>query len=237
MLELSIKGGERLEQNQIFIKEQILQQEMYYKNHMIMKYTIKYPKFISEKYLTLARKLNTLYRTKALMYERSNVMNLYQMAMVEYEYSLANNFPIRVFEAYIDYFVTYNESCALSLYFDQYEYAGGAHGLTIRSSDTWNLKKSKRMDLNEFFPEQEDYREYVIDTLNQMIEEEMSGNNPIYFENYSQLVRDNFKANNYYLTEEGVAIYFQQYDIAPYSSGIPTLVIPYSPNGPIEPRC
>ena len=202
-----------------------------------MRYNIKYPQFISEKYQMLANKLNSLYRTKALMYERSNITNLYQMAMVEYEYSMANNFPIRLFEAYVDFFVTYNQNCAISLYFDQYEYAGGAHGLTLRYSDTWNLQKSKRIDLNELFPHKSNYKEYIIDLINQQIGIEIAnGNNP-YFENYSQLINENFKANSFYLTKEGVAIYFQQYDIAPYATGLPTFVIPYTPQGAVPPKC
>jgi hypothetical protein len=161
---------------------------MYYKNSIIMRYTIKYPQFISETYQTLASKLNSLYRTKAIMYERSNIMNLYQMAMVEYEYSVANNFPVRQFEAYVDFTVTYNQNCFLSLYFDQYEYAGGAHGLTVRYSDTWNLPKSKRVELSEMFPHRPHYREFVIQTIDKQIEYEMFTGDSMYFENYVPLV-------------------------------------------------
>ncbi|MDF2513278.1 MAG: hypothetical protein K0S04_3144 [Herbinix sp.] len=222
---------------QVIVREKVLQQDMYYKNNIIMRYTIKYPRFISDTYQTLANKLNALYRTKAIMYERSNIMNLYQMAMVEYEYSIANNFPIRQFEAYVNYIVTFNQNCILSLYFDQYEYAGGAHGLTVRYSDTWNLPKSKRMDLSDFFPHRNNYREYIIQTIEKQIETELANGDSMYFENYVQLVNENFKANNFYLTEEGLVIYFQQYDIAPYASGIPTFVIPYGPTSVVLPKC
>ena len=202
-----------------------------------MKYTIKYPKFISEKYQALTNKLNSLYRTKAVMYERSNIMNLYQMAMVEYEYSIANNFPVRQFEAYVDYMITYNQNCYLSLYFDQYEYAGGAHGLTVRYSDTWNLPKSKRIELSEMFPHRPNYREFIIQSINKQIENEIANGNTMYFEDYPKLVNENFKVNNFYLTKEGLVIYFQEYDIAPYASGIPTFVIPYGPGGAMMPKC
>jgi hypothetical protein len=222
---------------QLIVREKVLQQDMYYKNNIIMRYTIKYPRFISDTYQTLANKLNALYRTKAIMYERSNIMNLYQMAMVEYEYSIANNFPVRQFEAYVNYIVTFNQNCILSLYFDQYEYAGGAHGLTVRYSDTWNLPKSKRMELSDFFPHRNNYREYIIQTIEKQIETELANGDSMYFENYVQLVNENFKANNFYLTEEGLVIYFQQYDIAPYASGIPTFVIPYGPTSVVLPKC
>lgn len=222
---------------QMVVREKVIQQDMYYKSHLIMKYTIKYPKFISETFHVLVNKLNSLYRTKAVMYERSNITNLYQMAMVEYEYSVANNYPIHQFEAYVDYLVTYNQNCALSLYFDQYEYAGGAHGLTIRYSDTWDLQGSRRMELGDLFPHNNNYKDLVIQTILSQIEAQIAEGNAMYFDNYEQLVNNNFKQNNFYLTKEGLVIYFQQYDIAPYAAGIPTFTIPYAPGGPVQPRC
>lgn len=226
-----------MEEYQVIVRERVLKQDMYYKDSIIMRYTIKYPQFISETYQTIACKLNSLYRTKAVMYERSNIMNLYQMAMVEYEYSVANNYPIHQFEAYVDYTITYNQNCYLSLYFDQYEYAGGAHGLTVRYSDTWRLQKSKRAELAEMFPHRAHYRDFVIQNVNKQIENEIREGDAMYFENYSQLVSENFKAGNFYLTKVGVVIYFQQYDIAPYAAGIPTFLIPYGPTGAVFPRC
>ncbi len=226
-----------MEGYRVIVREKTLQQDMYYKNTNIMRYTIKYPKFISDTYQTILAKLNSLYRTKAVMYERSNVMNLYQMAMVEYEYSIANNYPIRQFEAYVDFVVTYNRNCVISLYFDQYEYAGGAHGLTVRHSDTWNLQKSKRMEMSDFFPHRNNYRDFVVQTILKQIEEEIAAGNNIYFDDYEKLVKENFKVNNFYLTKEGIVVYFQQYDIAPYSSGLPTFLIPFGPGGATMPKC
>lgn len=226
-----------LEGYRVIVREKALKQDMYYKNTIIMSYTIKYPQFISETYQTLTNKLNSLYRTKAVMYERSNIMNLYQMAMVEYEYSIENNYPVRPFEAYVDYKVTYNQNCALSLYFDQYEFAGGAHGLTIRYSDSWNLPKSKRIELADLFPHKGHYRDYLLQTIDKQIGQKQETESSMFFENYVQLVNENLRLNNFYLTKEGVVIYFQQYDIAPYSSGIPTFLIPYGPGGAVAPRC
>lgn len=225
------------EEYEVIIKEKVLQQDMYYKDNLILRYTIKYPKFLSETFEIVTNKINAFYRTKAMMYIKSNVMNLYQMAMVEYEYSVKNDFPIRQFEAFTNFEVTYNQNCSVSLYFDQYEFAGGAHGLTVRSSDTWNLIKSKRSDLSEFFPLGSNYWELIINSIIQQIDNERTQNDFLYFENYAELVHENFKANNFYLSKEGIVIYYQHYDIAPYASGIRTFTIPYGPGGAIEPRC
>ena len=221
----------------VIVREKVLQQDMYYKNNNIMRYTIKYPKFISDTYQTIASKLNSLYRTKAVMYERSNIMNLYQMAMVEFEYSVANNFPVRQFEAVVDFTVAYNQNCLVSLYFDQYEYAGGAHGLTVRYSDTWNLEKSKRLEMSDFFPHKHNYREYILQVIDQQIEYRMANEGAMFFADYERLKKENFKANNFYLSKEGLVVYFQEYDIAPYAAGLPTFTIPYGPGGAVLPRC
>lgn len=222
---------------QMIVREKVIQQEMYYKNTLILRYTIKYPKFISETYQSFANKLNTLYRTKAVMYERSNVMNMYQMAMVEYEYSVANNYPVHQFEAYVDFTVTYNQNCALSMYFDQYEYAGGAHGLTLRYSDTWDLTRSRRMELADFFPNSSNYKEYILRYIYLQIEKQTVQGDAMYFDDYKKLAEENFKANSFYLTKEGLVIYYQQYDIAPYAAGLPAFTIPFGPGGAVPPRC
>ncbi len=221
----------------VIVREKVIQQNMYYKDQSIVKYTIKYPQFISTHYQVFLDKLNSFYRTRALMYERSNIMNLYQMAMVDYEYSIANDFPVRQSEAYVDFEVTYNQNCAISIYFDQYEYAGGAHGLTIRSSDTWNIKRSKKIELSDLYPQRNKLKDYLAGIIISQIDAGYEPGNSIYFEDYAKLVNENLKINNFYLTPEGVVIYFQQYDIAPYSSGIPTFVIPYQAGGPVAPKC
>ncbi len=219
------------------VREQVLQKDLYYKDHRVMTYTIKYPEMISDRFQILADKLSALYRARASIYEKATINKLYQQAMVEYEYSIANDFPIRVFEAYTDYEVTYNQNCTLSLYFDQYEYTGGAHGITTRSSDTWNLQKSRRMELNDLFIVSLDTRAYVISNIERQIEEQIAAGDDLYFDDYTQLVRKYFKPNNFYLTEEGAVFYFQHYDIAPYAAGIRNFLIPYDQSGIAKPRC
>ena len=48
------------------------------------------------------------------------------------------------------------------------------------------------------------------------------------FDDYPELLRSTFQAGNFYLTPEGIVIYYQQYDIAPYSSGITEFLLPFS---------
>jgi len=51
---------------------------------------------------------------------------------------------------------------------------------------------------------------------------------PIYFEDYRNLIVQHFNPASYYLSNDGLVIYYQQYEIAPYATGIVEFTIPFS---------
>lgn len=145
---------------------------------------------------------------------------LFPEAMSEYKYAMENGFPFRPFEAVLNYTITYNRCNYLSMYRDGYEYTGGAHGTTQRQSDTFDTTSGRTFCLSDFFSNCPDYREYIIKQIINQADKNMRENPYIYFDNYKELIRENFNPENFYLTNEGIVIYFQQYEIAPYSTGI-----------------
>ena len=109
--------------------------------------------------------------------------------------------------------------------------------MTTRNSDTWNLTKGRRMDLEDFFPQHKDFMEFVQNEINRQIAADIKNDNNVYFDDYTELVKENFNVKNFYLTDEGVVIYFQLYEIAPYVSGIRTFTIPFTEAGAVMPEC
>lgn len=231
-------GGSHLPRNRVLVYDKVLEQDMYYKGVVILSYTVRYPCFSSYCYQTTLDKINHYYRTESYMYVKTNIRKLFQTAMVEYEYAVANDFPVRPFDVVTVYDVTYNKDCVLSLYFDRYEYTGGAHGITSRTSDTWNIAHSTLIGLKDLFLIQDDVNAFVIDAIDEQIDQVVmtEAESFPYFENYEALVKENFKRNNFYLNSRGVMVYFQQYEIAPYATGIPEFLLPYGIGGPIRPR-
>ena len=68
----------------------------------------------------------------------------------------------------------------------------------------------------------------ILQNINKQIEENIQSGNGQYFDNYCKLVLETFNPQNFYILSDSLfAIYFQQYDIAPYSSGIPVFEINY----------
>ncbi len=214
-----------------------IQEEMYFKQELLLSYKIEYPQFRSLKFCNAVNKMNYFYKTRALEYQKYCRRKLFEMSVQLYQDSVANGFPIRTFEAVLTFEITYHQNCAVSLYSDRYEYTGGAHGNTTRCSDTWNLQTGLCMLLKQMFLPCVNYKEYMMTSIIKQIASQIEGGSNIYFEDYQKNVANTFNPKQFYLTPEGMIVYFQQYDIAPYSSGIVEFTFPYSSKTVIEPRC
>ncbi len=206
--------------------KKVITEEMKYDGVTLLNYRIEYPEFEALVYKEHIKAINQFYRDRAFALRMYFRTKLYQMAVEQYLHDIENDFPVRVFEGLQVFKLTYNKACIISLYFDNYEYTGGAHGLTSRSSQTWNLQTGEMLELSQLFADSFDYKSYLI----QQIIEQIKENPDIYFDNYEELVVQNFNENSFYCTPEGLVIYYQQYDIAPYSSGIREFLLAYNDN-------
>ena len=127
-----------------------------------------------------------------------------------------------VYEIYRSYEITLNMSSMISLYADEYIFTGGAHGTTTRTSQTWNMINGRIVNLYELYS-RNPY--FILDILKE-ISNQIEQNKDLYFDDACCLAINNFNPQSFYLIPQGIVIYYQQYDIAPYSSGIRTFEIP-----------
>lgn len=211
----------------VTIRTITLEAVLTYNNTPILKYSLEYPRFSSDEYSHAIRKMNEYYENSAREYEKYIRTELWESAIEAYKNSIKNGYPIFEFEAMQRYKLTYNRDCVVSLYMDRYEYTGGAHGNTVRQSQTWNVLNGTQIPLKELFPRNPNYISDLKAEINRQIAKQIKQGTGMYFDNYKELVDKTFNSNQFYLTPDALAIYFQQYDIAPYVSGIPTFMIPY----------
>ena len=201
------------------IVKRILTRELKYDDSVVLKYNIEYPQIIGQSDISSIR-FNTYNKNLADSLQYNSENNLYQEAVELYKYNKQNNYPIMVYEVYRTYEITLNTSKVISLYSDEYIFSGGAHGNTVRTSQTWNMVTGRMMDLYEFFR-----NPYFIQSIFKQIIAQINTDKDIYFEDACCLVIETFSTKNFYLTPEYIAVYFQAYDIAPYSSGIRVFMI------------
>lgn len=218
----------------VSVGKMVLENDLYYRGRVILTYKKEYPQFHSEKHIKNIIFINRYYRKKALAMENYYKNSLYYDAVAQAEQLAERN--IR-YEAVVVFEVTYNRQCALSLYIDKYEYTGGAHGLTTRRADTWNVQTGRRLLLRDLFASGTNYRTFTIQSVNEQIQQDIDSGNNIYFENYRELVVINFSEEDFYLTHGGVTVFYQLYEIAPYVAGIPTFTMPYEYGVLVPPRC
>lgn len=221
----------------VHVKNRIIEKNMFLKKQLILNYKIEYPQFVSAGCQSAVRGMNRYYKEMALLFQQYCMQKLYSAAVEQFQSAVTGDFPFYPYQALVTYKLTYNQDCAVSLYFDQYIFSGGAHGSTVRYSDTWNMQNGRGIDISELFSGSVNYKAYMLMSINRQIAEQMKNGEKIYFENYKKNVAQHLNLSNYYLTKKGVIVYFQQYEIAPYSIGIPEFIIPYEEGHVSHPTC
>lgn len=220
-----------LDKNRLRSSPGILEGELRYEDEIVLTYKIYYPIFRSVLYPRSVMEINRFYKLQALSYLQYVQEELYPQAVEGYRFAVQNNYPVMVYEVLTEYHITYQQGCILSLYFDRYTFTGGAHGSTLRYSQTWNLRGAKQIPLSSLFLSDRFYKRRIFQQIRAQIQKEPE----IYFEDYEKLMVKTFNENSFYCTPQGVVIYYQQYDIAPYASGIREFLLPYSlsPRDPV----
>ena len=120
-----------------------------------------------------------------------------------------------------DFEVKYNTDRKLSILMSSYIFTGGAHGSTAVESYNYDLKEKKRVYLTDILqtPSQVKKVQHYVFTYAKA--------RPEIF--YPDLKKEDIHLNEntaFFFTDEGIALVFQQYDIAPYVSGNQVIKIP-----------
>jgi len=202
-----------------------IESTMNYKGSPVLHYRIEYPRFHDSGCQPALDYINEWYRKLAVDLQKRYETELYREAADLYDYTVQNQFPFHMYEAVFTYEIPYNQDGVISLYHDQYIYSGGAHGGTERRSETWDVSTGYRITLLQYAKDPIGTRAVILNSIREQIAAQLEEGEGMYFEDYPQLIAEYFNPESFYLTPEGTVIYYQQYEIAPYASGIPTFVI------------
>jgi hypothetical protein len=154
---------------------------------------------------------------------RQTVMqHLRKFEPVVYETRRVPQLPVSVKNAMTftaDYEVFRSDERIVSITQLIYQFTGGAHGMSLLIGYTIDLVNERRMQLPHLFAAGTNYPE----RLNWFIREEGAKRKLPMWE-FKGIDDD----SAFYLNDEGIVLFFQQYEIAPYSEGIIRMLIPYS---------
>lgn len=123
-------------------------------------------------------------------------------------------------DTYYDYSVSGN---ILSVLLTEYNYTGGAHGMTFLQAYTLNTATNEFYStFDSLFNPKSDYKKVIVDKINKKIDEESD----LYFQEAKQTVASKGTDFKFYVDGNNLVIYFDLYDLRPYAGGIPRFTFP-----------
>lgn len=173
-------------------------------------------------------KINLKLEMQANNFVKNAITELYPLAVKDFLSAESNTYPFNPYASMLKYYIPYNQNCHLSTYRDNYVFTGGAHGTTQRLANTYNLQTGNSVPLSSFFNRGTNYKRLLLAEIQKQATKNMQQNPNIYFDDYINLINTTFNEESFYLTKNGLVIYYGQYDIAPYVTGIVEFTIPYS---------
>lgn len=127
------------------------------------------------------------------------------------------------FEISNTYLVTYNKNSLLSVSLI-YEQVINKHNSYIRTTYNYDLQTGRSMSLKDLFIPGINY----LEILNKKIKEKLQINKNLYFPNSLTNFRGIAEDQPFYLDENNLIIFFKFSEIAPITSDIPVIRLPYS---------
>lgn len=182
--------------------------------------SIKLPVFSSENNKELLNEINTLLEKDALKIKEE----ISQMAENDFKDAKKENIELHKYELLVDYEVHTANSELISVTVLNYQYTGGAHGMSVKVPYNFDLRTGKEIALGDFFKEGSDYKKIINEEIQKQIKEDPDKFFPDEVEVFSGISDE----QSFFIKDGKLVIYFGQYEIAPYSSGIIEFEIPNS---------
>lgn len=142
----------------------------------------------------------------------------------DYEESKKKGIPFRPYEAVTKFSTSFLNNEIISITQQYYQYTGGAHGITQQKSTNIDLNSGKTLTYKDIFKPGTDYSSIIIKEIKKQISENSENFFPEAYGSITTLKED----QPFYLLPDGIVVYYQLYELAPYAAGFSKFKIPYS---------
>lgn len=161
------------------------------------------------------------YRRVVQEWERRWERELYLYACLDFADRRAAGKPFRVWEARLTTCITRQEEGVLSLWQEGEEQRGFERSEAVRRGDTWSLDRGVPISLKSLCGRRRGWKRRLVKQLRAMARERLdSGTSLLDRDCVSRLGRQ-FDPERFYLTQEGITVFFPMYRIGTGGEGIP----------------
>lgn len=128
-------------------------------------------------------------------------------------------------EAKIEGNLTYEDENILTIKLDSYLFTGGAHGYSTSRFLNFDKKKGQELERSELFKDMDAFQDFAEEKFR--LREQIPETDPINSTGFM------FEGDSFYLpqnigyTQNGLQLFYEQYEVASYADGPITLTFPY----------
>lgn len=209
------------------VVKQTIQENLTYQGVTMVEVNIAYPSIDGDMPRRCIRRFNDFYDREARKQLKYAKDTMYKDAVSDYNFTKQKGYPFNTYELMQVYEVTYNALPVFSLYYDLYQYTGGAHGMTDRTGGTWDLYRCRQLAMKDLFTRGYDYMTPIFKYVEAEALRRQASGEAQYFDGLTENLHKYFDEKNYYLSCQGLEVYYPLYSIAPYYVGIQVFTIPY----------
>jgi len=192
-----------------------------YSNGGTVSLSIQAPKLVSETYGENADVFNSLIST-----EVENLKNEYAKAIATDDTSESAGENVSDLEYTMSYEVKKSSDAVVSVLLSIYSYTGGPHGATVYKAVNFDMNSAMSIDMQYVTGvPAEEYTSFIKANILEKMKKEADGT---YFSTEDGALDGVFNDKQFFITESGITVFFQEYDIAPYSMGLQMFEIPYN---------
>lgn len=148
--------------------------------------------------------------------------------------ALETSGPLPCFRAELSYQVTLERDGLWSLCTQLREQTDHGPTQLTRWGDTWDLSTGYPVPLSHFFPQGTAWKKQALSAIREAMEAQERAGVARYREGWQRELRRRFNPRSFYLTDDGLCLFYAMYALGPAAEGIPSFTLPYGPQGPLE---
>lgn len=165
--------------------------------------------------------INRYYARVARVWQERWEREVYVRACLDLADRRAKGRPFRPWQAMLTTHITKQGDGLLSLYQDSTEQAGCDRPVTVRRGDTWSLETGTPCSLRSFLGKEHQWKRRLLKQIGEQASQRLASGESLLDDDCVQKLRSCFSAERFYLTEDGMRVFFPMYAIGASAEGIP----------------
>lgn len=192
---------------------------------VLIQYFYGYPVLPNPDNSAIITKLNHSFAQRAVLHQTAMEKENLSAAEENYAQSVADGLPWYAYACEHSFDITYDKNPVLCIKETDYSFYDGAHPNTNTDAYVYNLQTGALLSMSDVFVGTEE-------EVQKLLLAEFSEWCDMYAleDDVKAAIEENMNQACFYLTEDGVVVYFDAYTVGPYALGEPEITIPYKFN-------